>query len=284
MMGRGFRLALVSSGLLLLVDAVMVVDPAQVAMVYRFGAAHRVVQAGLSFRLPWPLERDERVATTEVRRVELPQKRYLTGDHNLVDLGLVVQYAVGDPKDFVVHTDDGDALLGAVVEAATTHVVGSLGVDLLLTTGRSSLQEGIQREAQASLDSLRAGIRLVAVDARNLSPPSAVVAAFNDVSSARGDRETIALAASAYASKLLPDTRGRASQVVEEARADASETRSQASSQVARFRGFFASGGKNRDVAMERVHDDTVGLLAPRLKVIVAPPGTQIVLPEASSP
>ena len=81
-----------------------------------------------------------------------------------------------------------------------------MGVDVLLTMGLAVQQEA-EVAAQALLDHHKTGLRVARLKSGDRSS-SCCVDAFKDVSSARGDRDTLALAAEAYVSKRLPEVRG----------------------------------------------------------------------------
>jgi len=213
-----------------------VVDPGQAAVVFRFGAVERHAGPGVHLRAPWPIESHEAVLVGEVRREQTRRLRMLTGDTNLVDLELVAQYTVQDPEALLLATQTPAPLVVAAVASVASGAVAGMDVDTLLTIGRSQLQTEVRGEAQALLDGLDAGVRLDAIEVAHLSPPPSVVDAFNDVSSARGDRETLALAAEAYASDLLPQTRGEQARRVESARASAAARTARADADAARFR------------------------------------------------
>ncbi len=217
------------------------VDPGDVAVVYRFGAIHRTLDPGLGFRAPWPIEHHAMVDVSEVRRSESGQVRMLTGDTNLVDIDLVIQYRVADPVAHQVGLAESEATLMAIVLSATKDIIATMGVDALLTTGRTQLQREAADAAQALLDQHRTGLRIDAVEVRELTPPPAVVDAFNDVSSARGDRETLALSAEAYSSKRLPEVRGEASEMVEDAKTHAAWTAARSSGEIARFKSLLTA-------------------------------------------
>ncbi len=224
------------AGLLLTAwSSVMLVDADEVAVVYRLGAVSRTASAGLSLRLPAPIERDERVQVTEVRRVEPGQRILLTGDTNLVVVDLVAQYTVSDPVAFSINLIDPEAVIADALRGETAAQVSGMKVDVLLTTGRGALQQQIKAATQSRLDALAVGAALDAVELRALEPPDAVVAAFNDVSSARGDRDTMILAAQSYASRHIPDVRGQAAQLSEGARAEAADMVAEARADVKRF-------------------------------------------------
>ena len=225
-------------------SSVVAVDSGDVAVVTRFGAIDRAMNPGLNIRAPWPIETHQIVSVSEVRRAEPGKTRMLTGDTNLVDVDLVLQYTISDPVAYLLGLEDPEATLASIVLAATADVVSTVGVDALLTTGRTELQAKVGADTQAALDAWGAGVRVAAIEVRELSPPEVVVDAFNDVSSARGDRETLALAAEAYASERLPVIRGDAGAIKEAAKADSAGRAAQASGDVARFTALQAEASR----------------------------------------
>lgn len=265
-----------------LLSGVFIVDTGDVAVVFRLGAVHRTAGAGPGVRLPWPLERHTIVSVSEVQRAEPGRTRMLTGDTNLIDLDLVVQLTVADPTLWLTGARDPKGDAAAVVTATATDVVASMDVDTLLTTGRAELQQRVRADAQAVLDAARSGARIDAVDIRELTPPPAVVDAFNDVSSARGDKETLALGAEAYASKRLPEARGRGAALRSEAQARAFSRVSEAQSDIARFEALRSSPDLRAERARRRAA--TLSQIHQRATVLAVPAGTPVVLPAATKP
>lgn len=261
-------------------SGLMVVDTGEVALVYRFGEIVRSEGAGLHLRLPAPVEADQRINLTEVRRVETGSRRLLTGDTNLVETRLVVQYTVADPEAFTLAVAEPEDVVSAQVLSAAAAACAGMDVDTLLTTGRAQLQRDVLEVAQGNLDRLGVGVRLVAVDIPELAPPGPVVDAFNDVSSARGDRDTLALAAEAYASSLLPDVRGQAAEAVEQARGVGAERTAQAQGETARYRALLPSWDADRAATRQDLHARALAEVAPHLRVVVATPGAEVVIPE----
>lgn len=256
-------------------SGIQVVDPAEVAVITRFGAVNRTLGAGLGFRLPL-LEADERIRVTEVRRVELPAVRLLTEDTNLVDLTLIVQYKVADPVLFALVHADPEQVVAAEVASAANARVADLAVDALLTTGRTELQQSVMDQAQKSLDALGTGVRLVAIDVGNLAPPDVVVNAFNDVSSAKGDQETTRLAADAYASKVLPDVRGKAAQAHEEALGEAAKLAAGAEGDVARFNALLPAWKTAPQATRSQLHEQMWARIGEKAKIQALPPGAEL--------
>lgn len=268
---RTTLLASAVAGLAWLASGVFAVETGEVAVVWRFGAPQETVGAGLRVRLPWPIETHSLVGLSESRRVETGSTRMLTGDTNLIDLDLVVQYTISDPVLWLTSSAEPEAITAAVVLAVATEAVRHADVDTLLTTGRAALQQRLAIDGQARLDQLHAGVRLEAIEVRELAPPPAVVDAFNDVSSARGDKETLALAAEAYVSSVLPEARGTRSRRLEHARARSAERLAQARGDVRRFEGIQVAAALSPAGTRTRLVTDAWRQIARTVDVRSAP-------------
>lgn len=260
-----------------LADGLMVIDSGEEAVIYRLGAVSRTATAGLALRAPRPFESDERVAVAEARRVETGERRLLTGDTNLVDLDLVVQYSISDAVAYSLGATEPEALVASAVTAAAAELVSTMEVDTLMTTGRAALQRALRERAQRDLSSY--GLLLADVDVRELAPPPAVVEAFNDVSSARGDKETLALSADAYVSQVIPDARGAAAQAVEQARARASAIVAEAQGEVARFRALRAAYAAAPEALRAQLRAETLEAIGAEITAVGAGPGSEVRLP-----
>ena len=68
-----------------------------------------------------------------------PTGQFLTGDHNLVNVQLVLHYAIGETDaeldDFVMHQDQVDVVLDRVAEAAAGEWIAGRPVDQVLAHG-----------------------------------------------------------------------------------------------------------------------------------------------------
>jgi membrane protease subunit HflK len=96
-------------------SGVYTVEPDEKAVVLRFGKVHSIVDPGLHYHLPSPIEIPLIRSVTQVYRDEIgfrtvdpgPPARYskrakeslmLTGDENIIDVEMVVQYRIVDVK------------------------------------------------------------------------------------------------------------------------------------------------------------------------------------------
>lgn len=192
-----------------LLTGVYQVGPDERAVVRRFGAVVARPGPGLGFGLPWGVDRVDRVPVRTVRQLRVgydpdtandsstPAGQMLTGDQNLVNVQLVIDYAIGEADDdldnYVIHRDLVDATLARTAEAAIAEWAGGRTIDQVLLTGSASLPAWVMDRLADRLPGLRLGIRVQRASVAILSPPDEVRAAFEAVTQAQtaiGTRET----------------------------------------------------------------------------------------------
>ena len=178
------------------------VGPEERAVVRRFGAVVARPGPGLWVGLPWGVDRVDRVPVRTVRQIHVgyntesasdapgnPVGQWLTGDQNLVNIQLVLDYAIGeadgDLDDFVMHKDQVDVVLTREVEAAAAEWTGGRAVDEVLLTGNAALPAWILNRLPARLAAARLGVRVQRVSVAYLAPPEEVRAKFEEVNQAQ---------------------------------------------------------------------------------------------------
>jgi membrane protease subunit HflK len=189
-----------------LATGVYEVRPGERAVVRRFGRVlEHKPEPGLWVGLPWGMDRVDRVPVDLVRRVEVgyrpeedatslttPPGQMLTGDHNLVNVRVVVNYTV-DPhhvEDYVIQADRVDSLVSRAVEAALAEWAAGRYVDDILINGKTLLPRWLVREVQTRLEPYRLGIRIADASVAWLLPPDEVKPAFDEVNRAQTEIRT----------------------------------------------------------------------------------------------
>jgi membrane protease subunit HflK len=185
-----------------LLTGVAQVRPEERGVVRRFGRVVAHPGPGLWVGLPWGIDRLERVPVRTAQQLNVgfeqengsdmpgtPPGQFLTGDQNLVNVQVVLHYAIGesdqDLDDYVLHRDQVDAVLNRVVEAAASEWVAGLSVDRVLLTGNAALPAWVMDRAAERLPKYRLGVRLQRVSIGFLAPPEEVRAAFEAVTQAQ---------------------------------------------------------------------------------------------------
>jgi modulator of FtsH protease HflK len=123
------------------------VQPGEKGVVLRFGKVYDITDPGLRYRLPQPIMTHTIVNTSAVRREEIgfrsdpgrtrsfpAESLMLTGDENIADVQLVVQYVVQDPVKFLYGADDPRSALRVSAEVALRAVVGENTIDHTMPT------------------------------------------------------------------------------------------------------------------------------------------------------
>jgi modulator of FtsH protease HflK len=266
------------------------VEPDELGVVLRFGKPVNVVQPGLQYHLPYPIETALtppalRVNKTDVgirlseetRRGsslrEVPEESLmLTGDENIVDVDFSVLWRVkpNGVTDYLFNMEDPRGTVKAVAESAMREVIGRSNAQPLLTGLRQSVETSVQDLMQKTLDSYGAGILIQNVQLQKVDPPAEVIDSFRDVQAARSDLERLANEAQTYANRVVPEARGRAAKIVQDAEAYRAQTVADAKGQTSRFLQVYDQYKKAPDVTRQRMYLETMErILANTPKTII---------------
>jgi len=269
--------------LLWLASGIYVVQPDEQAVVFRFGKSSGQAGPGLHYHLPRPVERVEIERVSEVKRLEIgfrtisvsPTPRYqkvaaeavmLTGDENIVDVELIVQYRIRNVENYLFNVRQQAKAIHDVAEAALRQVIGQHTIDEALTEGKLQIQEEIQVQIQEVLDLYEIGVRIEQAKLQTVSVPQEVDFAFKDVASAREDRERLKNEAEAYQNDIIPRTRGEAEKMIREAEAYKVERVKRAQGDADRFLEVLAEYRKAKDVTETRLFLETMEKILPGME------------------
>lgn len=125
-------------------------------MVLRFGQFVRVLQPGLSLKLPWPVESVYKVNATEIKTFG-KQFPVLTRDENIVNVTLNVQYQINDPHLYLYGSRNANEVLVQAAQSAVREQVGRSDLNSVLNN-RGPLSTASKERLQASLDAYRTGL------------------------------------------------------------------------------------------------------------------------------
>ena len=250
-------------GLILLVvivvlgfKSVYTIDEQQRGVVLSVGKYDRTLEPGLRFVIPF-IEVVTPVNVTNVRNAEL-KELMLTQDENVVEVAMNVQYRVVDPVSFSLRIEDPEQTLLHAAESALRHEVGSTNMDPILTSGRTLLAGNVRDRLQNYMRNYQTGIEVDKVNIKDATAPQQVKAAFDDVQSAKLDKERYVNEAEAYANTIVPEARGNAQRMLEEANAYEEQVIAQAEGEADRFVKLHAEYRKAPTVTRERLYLDSI--------------------------
>ncbi|HSF33052.1 MAG TPA: FtsH protease activity modulator HflK [Candidatus Tectomicrobia bacterium] len=266
------------------------VGPDQRGIVLRFGKHVTTTEPGFHWHWPYPVETVLRPKVTEVQRVEIgfrtidsgPPARFadvaseslmLTGDENIIDIDLVVQYRIADPAKYLFSVRHLSDTVKSASEAALREVIGRRLIDEALTVGKLGIQEEARALLQSILNSYASGLHIVAVQLQEVQPPKQVSDAFKDVASAREDKVRFINEAEGYRSAVIPEVRGRVEMILREAEAYREEKTRRAQGETERFLQVLGEYQRAKEITRKRLLLETLEVVLPQMDKIILEDG-----------
>ncbi|HWH48621.1 MAG TPA: FtsH protease activity modulator HflK [Burkholderiales bacterium] len=258
-----------------------VVNADEHAVVRRFGAIQARDGPGMHYRLPWPVDRVDVLKTTSVVKTgvgftlrdndpeSLKGVELLTGDTNILNIALIVQYVIRNPADYLFQVDGPQTLVGTLAESVLTETVVGMPIDEVLTTGRLAIQARVKLKTQETLDRYQSGVQVSSVNIMAMTLDPSVAQAFQDVADAMADREKTQNEARAYANDQIPRARGEASRTVGEAQSYKQQRIAEAIGNTTRFNALLQEYQKAPEVTRSRIYLDAMEKILPKVKLYV---------------
>ncbi len=273
-----------------ILSGIYTVEPDEQAVVLRFGKFKDVVEPGLHYHLPFPIEDRIVRSVTKVYREEIgfrtvdpgPPARYrdvpkeslmLTGDENIIDVKMVVQFRITSVVDALFSVaglgafeERNEGLVHGACEAALRQVVGRHKIEEALTEGKLLIQTEIKEQLQRLFNQYKCGLNVESVQLQTVSAPAQVDAAFKDVASAKEDRERLINEALGYQNDIIPKARGEAEKMIKGAEAYSVERIRRSQGDADRFGAVYAEYKKAPKVTEVRLYLETMERILPQLQ------------------
>ena len=272
-----------------MLTGIYVVGPDEVGVVQTFGKYSRAAQSGLNYHFPFPIEKVSTPKVTEVKRIEIGfrtvgknqyqtiarESLMLTGDENIVDAEMIVQYKIKDPVAYTFNFIEPELTVRQASEASLRTVIGRHNIDEALTSGKFMIQEESKELIQNILDKYNTGILIVAVQLQDVSPPEQVIAAFKDVASAKEDKNRMVNQAEGYRNDIIPKARGEAQAQIREAEGYKEARIARAEGDVSKFNSVLKEYRKSKEVTETRMFLETAEEILSNREKIIVPDGKE---------
>jgi modulator of FtsH protease HflK len=265
------------------------VEPDEVGVVLRFGVHSDTTESGLRWKFPLietvtkiPVQRQLTAefgfetpragGPLEFSRDELAgQSNMLTGDLNTAVVEWVVQYRIVDPVAFLFKVRNAQDTFRDMSEAVMREAVGDRTVNEVLTIGRQELSVVVLEQLQGLNDLYETGIQVEQVVLQDVTPPSPVKPAFNQVNEAEQEKSKLISEAQSEYNKVVPRARGEAEQAILAAEGYAIKRVNEARGDAARFVALYEEYRKAPEVTRKRIYLETVREILPKVgrKIIV---------------
>ncbi len=263
------------------------VNPEEVGVIQRFGKYISTTEPGLHFKIPFGVDKLTKVKVKHVYKEEFGfrtlkagiQSKYsarsydhesimLTGDLNIGDVEWIVQYRIKDPVKYLFRIRNIVETIRDLSESVTRQVVGDRSGDEVIVLSRKEIADEIQVGLQQKLDNYNAGIEIYTINLQNVNPPERVKPAFNDVNSAKQEKERIVNEAWQNYNHVIPEARGKAKRTIEEAEGYAINRVNRANGDAQRFIQMYNQYKFAKSVTKKRLYLETMQKILPKVEKV----------------
>ncbi len=274
---RAFRLGpivLILAILLALVSSFYQVEAGEIAVIRTLGRESGRADPGLHFRIPL-VQKVDIVNVSRIRRIEVgfrgdqpkpTEALMLTGDENMVEAHMIVQYRVSEPSKYLFRLAAPEEALRSSAEVALRGIIGQTTIDDAITKGRGLVQEDTRALLQKLMDDYQSGITITEVKLQSVDPPAQVRDAFHEVVRAREKKEELINQARGYQEDVIPRARGEAEKQMREAEAFREERVLKAQGDARRFDAVYAEYKKAEGVTRKRLSIETLEQVLTRVQ------------------
>jgi HflK protein len=282
-------------------SGVYTLRPDETGVVERFG--RKLVpytQAGLHYKLPWPIDRLTRLQARRVRVIEIgfrsdnantavepgayewnlqhrsgrfrsvpEESLMLTGDQNMIELTATVHYIPDQPGDFLLRQLDADTTVRATAESVIESVVTSSSLDEVLTANRRAIESRAKAELQRRLNTYTSGVQVLAIKLEDVHPSLEVVDAFRRVSDAFEEKNRLINEAEGYQNEQLALAHGNTGAMMQNASAYSTGRTARAQGDADRFRQAEEAFRGNVKATESRLYLETMEDVLPGKKKLI---------------
>ncbi|MFD1707955.1 FtsH protease activity modulator HflK [Siminovitchia sediminis] len=257
-------------------------DESDQAVILTFGKAEETVtDSGLHFKLPWPIQKVEKLAK-ETKSLEFGYKeggdegelsdetKMITGDENIVLADLVVQWRITDPKKYLFNADNPEEVLYDATSASLRSIIGSSKIDDALTSGKAEIEGNVRELLTSLMEKYDVGISILAVKLKDVELPNEEVrSAFTAVTDARETMNTKLNEAKKYENQRMNEAEGERSAIISKAEGEKAARLETARGDVAVFNELYTEYKNSPDVTRERLTIETLEQVLPGTEIYI---------------
>lgn len=275
------------------------VDQGEVGVIRRFGKYSKTTPPGLHWKLPFNIDKLDKVKVERVYKEEFgfrtiqagintrySPKSYdeesliLTGDLNVLDVSWIVHFKIKDPVQLLFNVRGPLETVRDLSESAMRQVIGDYSVNAAITLRKNEINLAVRELLQNGLDVYKSGVQIDKVELQEVLPPKIVTASFNEVNEAEQEREKVINQSWEAYNKVIPKARGQAEKTVSEAEGYALARVNRAKGDATKFIDMYNAYKNDKEVTRRRMYLETIGEVIPQAgKIYVFEPNANSIIP-----
>mgnify|MGYP001171628916 FL=1 len=291
----GFAVVSVLVGVL---TSIYTIKAEEEGVVLRFGKYQSTQKPGLHFKMPFFIDKVEKVAVLRQQKQEYgfgtprntnrsqwtgpseqeKEKKMVTGDLNAARVDWVIQYRITEPRDYLFMVKDPDSTLRNATESVMREVVGDRTVDEVITIGRQDIERESLEKLKVLVNKYKLGVSIDQIQLIDVKPPERVEDSFNEVNRAEQEKATAVNVANGEYNQKVPKAAGVAQQDISRAEGYATKRINEAEGDAGRFNALLKAYQEAPDVTRRRMYLETMQKVMPQLerKIIMDEEGNQV--------
>ncbi len=271
-------------GIIFLSTLLYQVGTEEVGVITRFGKFLYTTQPGLHMKIPYGVDRVDKVPVERVQKEEFgfrtlsagvrtefvkgrnpEESLMLTGDLNSAIVEWIVQYRISDPVDYLFKVRSVRSTIRDASETVMRQVVGDRSVDEVIILSRREVAQEAAEMLQRILNSYETGIQIVTLELKDVNPPDPVKPAFNEVNEAKQEKERMVNEAWEAYNKVIPKAAGEAEKTIRQAEGYALNRVNRAKGDANKFVAVWKEYNRSKDVTRRRLYLETLDEVLPRV-------------------
>ncbi len=271
-------------GIIFLSTLLYQVGTEEVGVITRFGKYLSTTQPGLHMKIPYGVDRVDKVPVARVQKEEFgfrtlsagvrtefvkgrnpEESLMLTGDLNSAIVEWIVQYRIADPVDYLFKVRSVRNTIRDASETVMRQVVGDRSVDEVIILSRREVAQEAAEMLQRILNSYETGIQIVTLELKDVNPPDPVKPAFNEVNEAKQEKERMVNEAWEAYNKVIPKAAGEAEKTIRQAEGYALNRVNRAKGDANKFAAVWKEYNRSKDVTRRRLYLETLNEVLPRV-------------------
>ncbi|WP_163581597.1 FtsH protease activity modulator HflK [Gracilibacillus saliphilus] len=256
------------------------VDESEQAVLITFGKAEEgTTEPGLHFKLPWPIQTVETLSRETFslnfgydpeNEEEADIVRMITGDENILQADLVVQWKIIEPSKYLFNSDDPQQVLYNATSASLRSIIGSSTIDEALTDGKAEIENEVLDLLVTLMEDYEVGIAIQDVKLQEVDLPNEEVRqAFMKVTDARETMNTKKNEADKYRNEIYEEAQGEKDAIISRAEGDKIERIETARGNVAGFNALYDAYESNPDITRQRLVLETLDQVLPDANIYI---------------
>lgn len=253
------------------------VESGEQVVIERFGEKVNVIKdAGFKFKIPI-IDRVRKVDTEKLYTIQYGYRvkenpstnktaQYtdaneeaivLTKGSYLINAEAVIQFRIENAADYLYNVDDQIGTLRLAFESVLRRNIQNKDLDDALLN-KDVISSEVFPELTKKINSYGLGIQIKSLEIQNITVPSQVKAAYDDVNNARNEKTELLDNAKKYTNEKLPNARAEAYKRIQQAEAYKAEKVSQAKGDVEKFVQVYEKYKVAKDITKTRLYLETM--------------------------